>query len=112
MKQNITEINRYAFKKIPNKVSVHIIQRSDFVFFKVRKKAKIRNPYNQIPHWVQDTIWESDKNARKHHIQENQEVSPFPAGDHNTARNRQDRQKKQRFGSVSKKTAMYYISSF
>ena len=38
----------------------------------------------------QDTIPESDKNTRKHHIQENQEVSPFPAGDHKVARNRQD----------------------
>ena len=27
-------------------------------------------------------MWESDKNSRKHHIQESQEVSPFPAGDH------------------------------
>ena len=24
----------------------------------------------------------SDKNTRKHHIQESQEVSPFPIGDH------------------------------
>ena len=29
---------------------------------KVRKKAKIRNRYNQVPHLTQDTIWESDKN--------------------------------------------------
>ena len=28
---------------------------------KVRKRAKIRNPYNQIPHLTQNTIWESDK---------------------------------------------------
>ena len=25
---------------------------------KIRKKAKIRNQYNQIPHLTQDTIWE------------------------------------------------------
>ena len=30
------------------------------------------------------------KNARKHHTQESQEVSPFPAGDHKAAMNRQD----------------------
>ena len=24
-----------------------------------KKKAKIRNPYNQIPHLTQDTVWES-----------------------------------------------------
>ena len=57
---------------------------------KVRKKAKIRNSYNQIPHVTQDTIWESDKNTRKHHMQENQEVSPFPACYHKAARNGQD----------------------
>ena len=27
------------------------------------------------------TILESDKNTRKHYIQESQEVHPFPAGD-------------------------------
>ena len=34
-------------------------------------KATFRNPYNQIPHLTQDTIWENNKkNTRKHHIQE------------------------------------------
>ena len=49
------------------------------------KKTKIRNSYNQIPHLTQDTIWESDKNTRKHYIQESQEVSPFPTSDHKAA---------------------------
>ena len=57
---------------------------------KVRKKAKIRNRYNQVPYLTKDAIWESGKNTRKRHIQESQEVSPFPAGDHKAARNRQD----------------------
>ena len=48
------------------------------------------NRYNQVPHLIQDTTWESDKNTRKHHIQESQEVSPFPAGDHKATMNRQD----------------------
>ena len=56
---------------------------------KVRKKANIRNRNNQVPHQTQDTIWESDKKTRKHHIQEGQEVSPFQAGDRRVARNRQ-----------------------
>ena len=55
---------------------------------KVRKKEKIRNQYNQVPHLTQDTVWKSDKNTRKHHIQESPEVSPFPTGDHKAARNR------------------------
>ena len=57
---------------------------------KVRKKAKIRNRYNQVPHLTQDTILESDKNTRKHHTQESQEFNPFPTGDHKVARNRND----------------------
>ena len=61
---------------------------SEFIFI-VRKKAKIRNRYNQIPHLTQDIIWESDRNTRKYHIQESQKVSPFPAGDHKAARKRQ-----------------------
>ena len=30
-------------------------------FIKVRKKAKIRNQHNQVPHLTKDTIWESEK---------------------------------------------------
>ena len=55
---------------------------------KVRIKAKIRNRYNQVQHLTQDTEWESDKNTRKHHIQESQEVSPSLTGDHKAAINR------------------------
>ena len=31
----------------------------------VRKEAKIRNRYNQVPHLTQDTTWESNKNTIK-----------------------------------------------
>ena len=37
---------------------------------KVRKTAKIRNQYNQVPHLTQDTTRESDKITIKHHKQE------------------------------------------
>ena len=52
---------------------------SDIV--KVRKRAKIRNRYNQAPHLTQDT------NGKVTTLQldvtnEIEEVSPFPAGDH------------------------------
>ena len=57
---------------------------------KVRKKAKFRNRYNQVPYLTWDTIWKSDKNTIKHHTQEGQEVNPFPVGDHEAARNKQD----------------------
>ena len=41
---------------------------------KVRKTAKIKNRYNQVPHLTQDTVWGSVKH-KKHHIQKSQEVS-------------------------------------
>ena len=48
------------------------------------------NQYNQVPHTTRDTIWESDKNTRKHNTKESQEASLFPACDHKAARYRQD----------------------
>ena len=76
-----------------------------------KKKAKLRNRYNQVPQLTQDTTWESDNNTRKHHKQESQEANPFPAGGHNAAMNRQTRninnkngpQKKHRLGTSVKK---------
>ena len=34
-----------------------------YKLFKVRKAAKIRNRYNQVPHLTQDITLESDKNT-------------------------------------------------
>ena len=48
---------------------------------KVRETAKIRNP---TPDPVHHT-GENDKGTRKHHIQESQEVSPFPTANHKAA---------------------------
>ena len=55
--------------------------------YKVRKAAKFRNRYNQVPHLTQDTTWESDKNT-VNITNKSQQVSPFPAGDHKAAMNR------------------------
>ena len=86
-----------------------------FITIKVRKKAKIRNQCNQLPHLTQNTVSASDKNTGKHHIQESQEVSPFSIGDHKAIRNRNgilaktiinnknDTEKKDRLGPVSNK---------
>ena len=49
--------------------------------------ARIRKRYNQVPHPTQDTTWESKKNTLNI-TNKSQEVSPFPAGDHNAAMNR------------------------
>ena len=54
---------------------------------KVRNAAKIRIRYNQVPHLIQDTTWESDKNSIKHHKQEPR-GQPFPSSDHKAAMNR------------------------
>ena len=63
---------------------------------KVRKAAKIRNPYNQVPHLTQDTTWECDKNTIKHHEQEPRGQHFFPAGDHKAAMNRRKSMKNTR----------------
>ena len=76
-------LNLSADGKIHHKLGMINFEKYDM---KVSKKAKIRNPYNQDQHLTQDTTWESDKNTRKHHVQESQEVNPFPVG----AMNRQE----------------------
>ena len=102
-------------KRILQKKRAYAKLESSRLALKVRKKAKIRNRYNQVTHLTQDTIWESDKHTRKHHIQESQEVSPFPTGGHKLARNihdsmaktntnnKKDPQKKHHLRTVSKK---------
>ena len=49
-------------------------------------------------------MWESDKNTRKHHIQESQEVSPFLVGDHKATRNRQDSMTDKHETQITKRT--------
>ena len=90
---------------------------------KVRKVAKIRNRYNQVPHLTQDTTGESGK-IQLNIKNERQEVSPFPAGDHKAAMNRRknmtkqdinntnDPQKKYRLGTVSKNISMKGLNRF
>ena len=54
---------------------------------KVRKGAKIRSRYNQVPHPTQDTNGKVT-NSQLDTTNESQEVSPFPAGDHKAQINR------------------------
>ena len=63
------------------------MERSVKITFKVRKGAKIRNRYNQVPHLTQDTNGKVT-NSQLDTTNESQEVSPFPAGDHNAHINR------------------------
>ena len=61
----------------------------NFHFFKVRKAAKIRKRYNQVPHLTQDTTWESKKNAINI-TNKSKEVIPFPSGDHKAGISRRE----------------------
>ena len=54
---------------------------------KVRKRAKIGNQYNQVPHLTQDTNGKVT-NSQLDITNESQEVSPYPAGDHKASINR------------------------
>ena len=56
------------------KVVIRIINKS-------KKEGKIRNRYNQVQHLTQDTNGKVT-NSQLDITNENQEVSPFPAGDH------------------------------
>ena len=53
-------------------------------FSRERKKAKIRNRYNQVPHLSHDTKWDSNE-ITINITNKSQEVSTFPSGDHKAA---------------------------
>ena len=56
--------------------------------FKVSKRAKIRNRYNQVPHLTQDTNGKVTNSLTADTTNESQEVRPFPAGDFKARINR------------------------
>ena len=70
-------------------VNIVIVSRRYINKIKARKTSKIRNPYNQIPQQTKDTMWEGDK-TQLNITNKNQELSPFPAGDHKAAMNRRE----------------------
>ena len=85
-----------------------MLNRYSSIRYKVRKMAKIRNQYNQVPHLTQD-INGKVTNSQLDITKEGQEVSPFSAGDHKATINRRAQkhrnnmnyqQKKYRFGTV------------
>ena len=59
---------------IKNIYSDRIGPANDTVWVHASKGAKIRNRCNQVPHLTQGTIWESDRNTRKHNMQESKET--------------------------------------
>ena len=58
--------------------------------YTVRKRAKIRNRYNQAQHLTKDTRGKVTT-SQLDITNESQEVSPFPAGDHKASINRRAR---------------------
>ena len=69
-----------AFDGKSKTLSIAFIPTRVMIGLKVRKRAKIRNRYNQAPHLTQDTYGKvkSQLDIRN----ESPEVSSFPAGDH------------------------------
>ena len=67
---------------------------------KVRKRANIRNRYNQVPHLTQDTNGKVT-NSQLDIKEESQEASPFSAGAHRASINRRARKhNKQKTGAA------------
>ena len=69
------------------KVNILTIDRQCWPFRKVRKRAKIRNRYNQAPHLIQDTNGKVTT-SQLDITQESQKVNRFQAGDHKAPINR------------------------
>ena len=91
---------------------------------KVRKRAKIRNRYNQAPQLTQDTNGKVTT-SQIDIANESKEVSPFPAGEHKASIHRDarkhykqdknninDPQKKHRLGTVSKNNLLEGLNRF
>ena len=90
---------------------------------KVRKAAKIRNRYNQVPHLTQIPHGKVRK-TQLNITNKSKEVSPFTAGDNKAAmtrresmktqdiNNTKDPQKKYRLGMVSKNVLLEGLNTF
>ena len=51
-------------------------------FLALRPKCKVEGKNQEVRYLTWSIIWDSDLSTRKYITQENQLVSPFPAGDH------------------------------
>ena len=67
-----------------------VIRFSTLFVLESKTEGKIRNRYNQAPHLNQDTNGKVTT-SQLDTINESQEVSPFPAGDHKASINRHAR---------------------
>ena len=85
--RHINAIKILLKRKIGNKINGLQLIELVPVKLQVRKTAKIRKRNNQVPHLIQDTTWESNKDTINI-TNKIQEVSPFQTGDHKPAMNR------------------------
>ena len=68
-------------------MSLTVIKQDTRKTINVRKRTKIRNQYNQVPHLTTDTN-EKVTNSQLDITNDSQEVTPFQAGDHKAPINR------------------------
>ena len=80
---------------------------------KIRMRATIRNRYDQAPHLTQDTNGKVTA-TQLDIINESQEVSPFPGGDHKASINRRERKitKKQDRNDINDPQKKQYFREF
>ena len=78
---NTKRIKSYFAPLVSVQLSCNSMEQNWKHIIKVRKRAKIRNRYNQAPHLTQDTNGKLTT-SQWDITTESQEVSPFPAGDH------------------------------
>ena len=68
-------------RSVDQRVSTHLDPKhtiaTEVGLIKVRKTARVRNRYKQVPDMSQDTKWESNK-ITINNTNKSQEVSPFP----------------------------------
>ena len=76
---------------------------------KVRKRANIRNQYNQAPHLTQNTN-RKVTTSQLDITNESQEISPFPAGDHKAAINRRACKDRNNINDPQKKYCLEAVS--
>ena len=85
----VIKINLLHYKQNTVDINIDIMYKSAYLLIKVRKTARIRYRYNQVPHLSQNTSRENNKNTINI-TNKSQEVSPFPAGAHKAAMNRRE----------------------
>ena len=114
-KKKISKLISKLFKELYISLNMGLVSRYHGTpEINVRKKTKIRNRYNQVPHLTPDTVWESDKTQenitcrRAKRSTLSQQVTIRLQGTDKTIWQRQtqnikDPQKQYRLGTVSRK---------